>query len=122
VYCNAPQDINSKFSGKWPAQCPSESHVLFSFALVNIIVALCSTILENQYVLHWISVGFLGKEHTHPKRRHQYIQGFQYFLPLSLQLIADASIAALIKATPDSGQGFTIAQMFLFYAAQPRVS
>jgi hypothetical protein len=115
-------NITSVFSSSWPSQCPSPSHILATFAVVNIVVAVSSLVLGHQTVLHVLSCKLLGKEHPLPNRRQRMMQVVQLLLPLALQLLANSIITFLTRATPGYKDGFTFAQLFLFLAARPRIT
>ncbi|KAF8847162.1 hypothetical protein BDZ45DRAFT_733776 [Acephala macrosclerotiorum] len=115
-------NITSIFSANWPSQCPSPSHILATFAIVNVVVAFTSLVLGHQKVLHFLSCKLLGNEHPAPTSSQHAMQRVQLFLPLGLQLLANSIITLLTRAAPGYKDGFTFAQLFLFLAARPRTT
>jgi hypothetical protein len=90
-----------------PRKCPPASHILGTFAGVNIISTLLGVLV--------------GGDCFRRKAKRSHI-AWSWIVPLTLQLGANAIIAVLTKRTSGYGQTFSVANLTFFLAARPRLS
>jgi hypothetical protein len=94
-------------------QCHPPRSTLITFGALNMIMAFFSPLFGHRTVIQALSFGHCGRSDNAWK--------VTWIVPLGTQLAANAIIARLYQKTPDYGQGFTIAELTLFYTVRPRL-
>jgi hypothetical protein len=95
--------------------CPPSSSILGLYAAINAICTVLSVLAGNSFIIRTITCGLFGNEDGKPWR-------YMWILPFSLQLGANACIAALTKAVPGYDNQFKIWELMLFYTLRPRLA
>jgi hypothetical protein len=97
------------------ATCPTTSHILSTFAIVNVVVSAAGIILGNRAIVNTVTFGKMGKPGSHA-------WFFTWMVPVALQLLANAIIAAIIKHSAGYHANFKVGEMVLFLVARPRLT
>jgi hypothetical protein len=95
--------------------CPVPRSTLTTFAVVNIVTSVFAVIFGNRKVASALTAGLFGKKGSTSWQ-------FLWFIPLGLQLGANAIVALVIQRTSGFGSTFTVGDLVLFYTTRPRVS
>jgi hypothetical protein len=110
-------------------KCPSAHSILTTFGLINLAVTILNLILGKRKITHWLSCGIFGKEKKNEWGRRKYGVPipksvlYMWTLPFTLQIIANAINAGILKSTPNySDASFSIGQVMVLYLMRPRIT
>jgi hypothetical protein len=110
-------------------QCPSAHSILTTFGLVNLAVTVLSLILGKRKITHLLTCRIFGKEKKNEWGRRKYGVPipksvlYMWTLPFTLQIIANAINAGIMKSTPNySDASFSIGQVMVLYLMRPRIT
>jgi len=97
-----------------PGQCSNGSTMLLVFGITDITTACLSIIFANQHIVRRLSFGRLGMQAP-------LSIGWTWSIYLALQLIANATIAAMVGRTPGF-EKLNMLHIFTLYSARPRAN
>lgn len=94
------------------ASCPNGANILTWFGVTEAIITVLTPLVAYRPFIHYISRGYLG-------RRIKSSVSVTWTIPLALQLLANAIIAAMVGHTAGYGK-LNMLRIFTVYIARPR--
>ena len=98
------------------ATCPSPKQILDTFAIVNLLSAATGLVTGNQYVVRWVTCGWLGR-HSTP----HWSWAVLWVFPFGMHMAANAAVAALLAGDAAYKTELSRGALTMLFLTRPRV-